>query len=73
MVRVLFIRHGMTKSNLRFARTAIQVLKGNISASQVEEFQTRQLSGEPDNEWCGDTVLTTDVGKKEAEELGPYN
>jgi|EP00505_MAST-04D_sp_SCG-Rhode-Island_P001419 broad specificity phosphatase PhoE len=72
MVRVLFIRHGMTKSNLRFARTAIQVLKGNISASQVEEFQTRQLSGEPDNEWCGDTVLTTDVGKREAEELGDH-
>ena len=71
MVRVLLVRHGMTKGNLRSARAAIQVAKGNITPDQIVEYENQQREGEGLHEWSGDTQLS-DVGKEEADLLGRF-
>ena len=71
MVRVLLVRHGMTKGNLRSARAAIQVVKGNITPEQMIDYENQQRNGEGLHEWSGDTQLS-DVGKEEAELLGQF-
>ena len=71
MVRVLLVRHGMTKGNLRSARAAIQVAKGNITLDQIVEYENQQREGEGLHEWSGDTQLS-DVGKEEADLLGRF-
>ena len=64
MVRVLLVRHGMTKGNLRSARAAIQVIKGNITPEQMIDYENQQRDGEGLHEWSGDTQLSG-VGKEE--------
>ena len=56
----------MTKGNLRFARAAIQVAKGNIVPDQILEYEN-QHEGEGLHEWSGDTQLSD--GKREADLL----
>jgi broad specificity phosphatase PhoE len=71
MVRLMLIRHGMTKGNLRSARAAIQVAKGNITWEQMAEYEDKQKEGEGLNEWSGDTRLSN-IGEEEAEALGAF-
>ena len=71
MVRVLFIRHGMTKSNLRAIRAVIQVAKGNVRMEDVMEYEEELMKDEDESEWSGDTMLS-DIGEMEAESLGLY-
>ena len=71
MVRLMLIRHGMTKGNLRSARAAIQVAKGNITWEQMAEYEDKQKEGEGLNEWSGDTRLSN-IGEEEAEALSAF-
>ena len=61
----------MTKGNLRSARAAIQVAKGNITWEQMAEYEDKQKEGEGLNEWSGDTRLSN-IGEEEAEALSAF-
>ena len=62
MVRLLFIRHGMTNSNLRDARMAISVVKGEVTAAGAPAAAQALLSKLPMDEQTGDTHLSTYKG-----------
>ena len=75
MVRLLFIRHGMTNSNLRDARMAIRVAKGQVRALDAEATELREvLAEEDDAEASGDTALSDYKGGgiAEAQLLAEY-
>jgi broad specificity phosphatase PhoE len=74
MVRVLFIRHGMTVSNLADARMAIRVAKGQVDghdASRIRRDESIKLGFD---EGAGDTNLSDYKGGgiAEAQQFGEY-
>ena len=58
MVRVMLIRHGTTESNLRDARMAISVAKGQVSQETAPRVMREQLEQAPEDEQTGDTHLS---------------
>ena len=73
MVRLLFIRHGMTNSNLADARMAVRVVKGQLAAADVHAVTLAEAAEDP-CEASGDTQLSDykGGGVAEAERLGEY-
>eukprot|EP00041_Stephanoeca_diplocostata_P028927 m.838826 g.838826 ORF g.838826 m.838826 type:complete len:325 (+) comp23465_c0_seq15:138-1112(+) len=71
MVRVLFIRHGMTKGNLRDARMAIDLHKGNVKIEEVPQLKVQLAESDGPGELAGDTALS-DLGLSEAKLLAEY-
>lgn len=71
MVRILFIRHGMTKGNLRDARMAIDLHKGNVKVEDVPRLKLKLAEADGPGELAGDTALS-DIGVREATQLAVY-
>ena len=55
MVRVLLIRHGTTDANLRDARMAISVAKGEVTRAEAPAAMRAQLAAAAPDEQTGDT------------------
>ena len=74
MVRVLLIRHGTTESNLRDARMAIAVARGDTPRDQAPRAIREQLATASPDEQCGDTHLSVykGGGREQAALLAPY-
>ena len=74
MVRVVFIRHGMTNSNLRDARMAVKIASGRATLEQADaDKRAEELASGP-AEASGDTSLHTHKGGgvEEAKRLADY-
>ena len=67
MVRILFVRHGMTESNLADARMAVRVAKGQVQAEDVERVSMQESLALGPSEACGDTALSSYKGGGVAE------
>ena len=84
MVRVVLIRHGTTESNLRDARMAIAMAKGDLSIFGIDGFavtkdnaveaMTRVKAGLERDELSGDTNLSVHKGGgvEQAQRLADY-
>ena len=74
MVRVVFIRHGMTHENLHGARMAIRIAKGQVDPADREAISLRERMEEGPSEASGDTQLSDHKGGgvREARLLGEY-
>jgi len=74
MVRVLFIRHGMTVSNLADARLAIRVAKGKVELSNAGKINRDESIAKGFDEGSGDTNLSDYKGGgiAEAQSFGEY-
>ena len=72
MVRIVFVRHGMTKGNLHSARLAIRMAKGEVTPEEQEAVSLRELMEAGPAEASGDTELSDHKGGgiREAELLG---
>jgi hypothetical protein len=74
MVRVLLVRHGMTESNLRDARMAVSLAKGEVSRAEAPAVMRAAMARLPPHEQCGDTRLSAHKGGgvEQAELLARY-
>ena len=74
MVRILFIRHGMTVGNLASAKMAIRVAKGQVRGEDAHEIERSESFALGFSEGSGDTSLSDykGGGVEEAQRLGEY-
>eukprot|EP00729_Bicosta_minor_P003589 gene3589-8107_t len=67
MVRYLFIRHGMTNSNLRDARMSVKVARGDVAPAEAHAAIDREAAEAGPAEASGDTSLSDYKGGGVAE------